>query len=439
MRAIAAVLALALASGAGCQRDRDKPAPAQTGSAGLAQAMAHRGSGAPQMPQRKIEQIAPPVDLKTPPADAQKTPSGVIFKKLITAPDGTAIGRNDTVSINSTTWKQATGETIASNKQRGAPLPFSLATAPVGFGELMQQLRKGEKVIAWVPPGVPFRAQPMQSQDTMVYELEIVDVTAAPAIPPDYAAPPAKAQAFKSGTKYEVVRAGTGAAKARAWDTVTFNYSAWDSSGRMFDTTETHKRPASAPPFRQSPAMEEVLTSIVAGTRVRFWIDAGKMAQGGKPVPGMPTGLLCYEVELLQIAQAAHDPPPVPADVAKPPADAKKSPKGVFYKVLKAASGDAPHPKPSDIITVNYTGWTTDGRMFDSSVLRPRPAEFSLMGVMSGWTDAIPLMSVGDTWRLWVPEELAYKGAPARPQGMLVFDVELLGIKEPKPQQPQVP
>jgi len=77
---------------------------------------------------------------------------------------------------------------------------------------------------------------------------------------------------------------------------------------------------------------------------------------------------------------------------------------------------------------VQYTGWTTDGRMFDSSQLRGDPATFSLKAVVAGWTDAIPLMTIGDRWRLWIPEELAYKGQAGKPKGMLVFDVELVDI-----------
>jgi peptidylprolyl isomerase len=123
----------------------------------------------------------------------------------------------------------------------------------------------------------------------------------------------------------------------------------------------------------------------------------------------------------------------VPADVAKPPGDAQKTAKGTFYKVLKAAGKGGAHPKVTDTVKVNYTGWSTDGRMFDSSVMRKEPAEFSLQGVVAGWTDGIPLMSVGDKYRFWIPEELAYKGVPGRPQGMLVFDIELVSIEAPKP------
>ena len=123
---------------------------------------------------------------------------------------------------------------------------------------------------------------------------------------------------------------------------------------------------------------------------------------------------------------------PAPPDVAAPPKDAKKTAKGVSYKVQKAGKG-GPKPVATDTVKVHYTGWTTDGKMFDSSVQRGSPAEFPLGGVIPGWTDGLQVMSVGDKVRFWIPEELAYKGSPGRPQGMLVFDVELLEIVKPSP------
>jgi FKBP-type peptidyl-prolyl cis-trans isomerase len=129
-------------------------------------------------------------------------------------------------------------------------------------------------------------------------------------------------------------------------------------------------------------------------------------------------------------SDAEPAPIPPPPDVAAPPKNAKRSPKGVLYRVLVAGKG--PKPTVEDTVKVHYTGWTTDGKMFDSSVQRGQPAEFPLKHLIAGWTDAIPLMSVGEKTRLWIPEELAYKGKPGVPQGMLVFDVELLEIM-PKP------
>jgi hypothetical protein len=82
-------------------------------------------------------------------------------------------------------------------------------------------------------------------------------------------------------------------------------------------------------------------------------------------------------------------------------------------------------------VKVHYTGWTTDGKMFDSSVTRGQPITFPLDSVIPGWTDGLQVMVVGEKTRFWIPEELAYKGKPGRPQGMLVFDVELIEI-DPK-------
>jgi len=116
-----------------------------------------------------------------------------------------------------------------------------------------------------------------------------------------------------------------------------------------------------------------------------------------------------------------------PSDVAAPPADAQKTKSGLASKVLKAGSG-ATHPTAQDQVTVHYSGWTTDGHMFDSSVTRGRPATFPLNAVIAGWTEGVQLMVEGEQRRFWIPEELAYKGQPGRPQGMLVFDVELIKI-----------
>ena len=132
--------------------------------------------------------------------------------------------------------------------------------------------------------------------------------------------------------------------------------------------------------------------------------------------------MLVFDVELISIKKAV----PAPADVASPPADAKKTASGLAYKVLSAGSGAK--PVDTDRVKVHYTGWTTDGKMFDSSVQRGTPATFGLKQVIKGWTEGLQLMQTGEKTRLWIPEELAYQGKPGRPAGMLVFDVELIEI-----------
>ena len=119
---------------------------------------------------------------------------------------------------------------------------------------------------------------------------------------------------------------------------------------------------------------------------------------------------------------------PPPSDVAAPPADAQKTASGLAHKLLQPGKGET-HPAKTDRVTVHYTGWTTDGKMFDSSVARKAPASFGLNRVIPGWSEGVQLMVVGEKRRFWIPEALAYKGAEGRPKGMLVFDVELLDIK----------
>ncbi len=120
---------------------------------------------------------------------------------------------------------------------------------------------------------------------------------------------------------------------------------------------------------------------------------------------------------------------PAPADVAAPPADAQTTASGLASKVLKPGTGTV-HPALTDTVEVHYSGWTTDGKMFDSSVVRGTPISFPLNRVIAGWSEGVQLMVEGETRRLWIPGKLAYDGKPDRPQGMLVFDVELIKIEK---------
>lgn len=116
-----------------------------------------------------------------------------------------------------------------------------------------------------------------------------------------------------------------------------------------------------------------------------------------------------------------------PSDVAEPPEDAERTASGLASRVLRQGTGDV-NPGPTTRVRVHYSGWTTDGERFDSSVERGEPTEFGLNGVIAGWTEGLQLMVVGEQRRFWIPEELAYQGRPGRPAGMLVFDVELIAL-----------
>jgi FKBP-type peptidyl-prolyl cis-trans isomerase len=119
---------------------------------------------------------------------------------------------------------------------------------------------------------------------------------------------------------------------------------------------------------------------------------------------------------------------PAPKDVAAPPADALKTPSGLASKVLIVGLGRT-HPTLQSTVTVHYTGWTADGKMFDSSYARSKPETFGLTQVIPGWTEALQLMVQGEKRRFWIPANLAYAKDPTGPQGQLCFEIELLDIR----------
>jgi peptidylprolyl isomerase len=121
---------------------------------------------------------------------------------------------------------------------------------------------------------------------------------------------------------------------------------------------------------------------------------------------------------------------PAPSDVAAPPADALRTPSGLASKVLRVGLGSV-HPGSHSTVRVHYTGWTPDGKMFESSVARNSPATFQVDGVIPGWTEGLQLMVAGEKRRFWIPGDLAYDklDMPGAPKGPLVFDIELLDVR----------
>ncbi len=111
-------------------------------------------------------------------------------------------------------------------------------------------------------------------------------------------------------------------------------------------------------------------------------------------------------------------------------AEVKTTASGLQYEVIK--EGDGAKPVASDQVVVHYTGKLIDGTVFDSSEERGVPATFGVTQVIPGWVEALQLMSVGSTWRLFIPSALAYgpqgAGGVIGPNQTLIFDVSLLEI-----------
>ena len=107
-------------------------------------------------------------------------------------------------------------------------------------------------------------------------------------------------------------------------------------------------------------------------------------------------------------------------------------PSGLQYKVLKA--GEGKKPAAEDTVVCHYRGTLIDGTEFDSSYSRNEPLTIPVNRIIRGWSEALQLMPVGSKWQLVIPANLAYgeRGTPGPigPNAVLIFEVELLSIKE---------
>jgi len=116
-------------------------------------------------------------------------------------------------------------------------------------------------------------------------------------------------------------------------------------------------------------------------------------------------------------------------------------PSGLQYQVIKEGTG--PLPDSADVVSVNYIGTLTNGEEFDNSYKRGEPTKFPVRGVIPGFTEALLKMKVGSKWKIVIPSNLAYgeqgpgqRGSKIKPNMALIFELEVLGIEPPQPEQP---
>lgn len=239
-----------------------------------------------------------------------------------------------------------------------------------------------------------------------------------PSAPPDLTTPPADAERLDSGLVTRRLAAGDGKVLVSADDLARLRFTVWKSDGTLMQHVSAPQT-VTIGVSKMIPGWGTSVQMMVAGERRRVWVpqelSGGKLKDGESYV---------IDTELVEIVER----PTPPADVAAPPADAVTTKSGLAYRVLRDGTGTE-HPKRRSTVEVHYSGWTTDGRMFDSSVLRGETAKFSLDGVIAGWTEGLQLMVTGEKTRFWIPSRLAYGTDRTKPQGMLVFDIELIGVK----------
>lgn len=122
-------------------------------------------------PRPAIPQVAIPIDLAKPPADAARTASGIVFTRRFTT-TGRQPTADQVVLVRYTGWFQRSGHTFVTTAGRAQPIAIDLAHAAAGFREVIPLLHAGEKVMLWLPPN-------SDTRDPVAYELELIDVVAS--------------------------------------------------------------------------------------------------------------------------------------------------------------------------------------------------------------------------------------------------------------------
>lgn len=361
------------------------------------------------------EKIMPetPTDVAAAPAAAAKTKSGLASKILKAGTGDKKPTAADTVTVHYSGWT-TDGKMFDSSVNRGEPASFPLGGVIAGWTEGLQLMVVGEKRRFWIPEELaygPVVAGSGRPGGMLCFDVELLGIKEA-------AKAPADAEKTAGGVAYKITKEGAGE-KPGADQVVTFHFTAKTTDGQVMQDSRTQPAPPSVPLDKLPPELAEIIGEMKSGEQRQCWLSE----------PQSPGGLIIADIELVSF-KAAPPAPAVPDDVAAAPADVAKTESGIAHKVLTKGESKE-KPTAADTVKVHYSGWTTDGKMFDSSVTRGEPASFPLGGVIKGWTEGVQLMVVGEKRRFWIPEDLAYGPAvpgSGRPGGMLVFDIELLEI-----------
>lgn len=365
-----------------------------------------------------------PVTQPAIPDDVITSDSGLMSKVMKPGEGERRPDPHDKVRVNFTSI-DAKGEVVDSSEKRGGPVTYDVTGVIAGWSEALQQMRVGEQRRIWIPDHLVYPGRPGFPRPPAVFDLELLEIIEGepprPA-PDDVAAVPKDAKRAPSGLAYKILRRSGSAERPRAWDRVTMHHASWTTDGVMVESSR-RERPSVYDLGHALPGLREALPLLAVGDSARLWIPE-PLAHGGRA--GEPKGMVVFDVELVSI-ERRPEPPRPPAHLTEAPPNAKKTESGLEYQIVKRGKGKR-RPQPSDRVEVHYSAWTSDGKLFDSSVARGAPATVPVNRLIPGWAEGLQRMVEGDKALLWIPEALAYGGKEGAPQGLLVYEVELLKI-----------
>jgi len=382
------------------------------------------------------QEVAPTPATQDPPipedTDIVATDSGLEYSVLAPGEAGQRPKAGDKVKVHYSGWL-LDGKLFDSSVPRGAPFEFTLGEGQVirGWDEGVALMDKGARHKLTIPYELAYgeqgRPPKIPPKSTLVFEVELLDFTPAPPMPPFHVANVEAQKKTESGLVYEVLQEGEGETP-EAGDVVELRYAIWNTSGKLLDCTEKQGGTIKGPLGTWRLALLNEATQLLRpGARYRFEVPPelafGAQSQG-PDLPANSTSI--WEIELVRTIEALPVPEFKPLDGERQ----LKTASGLAYEIVRDGTGET--PKPSDEVTVHYAGWLTDGTPFDSSYTRGEPTSFPLHGVIPGWTEGLQLMREGAIYRFAIPSGLAYgpRGSPPviPPDATLIFQIELIRV-----------
>lgn len=241
---------------------------------------------------------------------------------------------------------------------------------------------------------------------------------------------PGKIMKTASGLEYQIIEKGKGGKKPKPGDMVTVHYTGKFTNDTVFDSSVKRGQPIkfTLGTGQVIKGWDEGIALLEVGDKAKFIIppDLAYGSQARGPIPANST--LIFDVELIDVKEKIT---PKPFDVTGK--DTVSTASGLKY--IKTHTTEGESPKAGQTVTVHYSGYLTDGSMFDSSVQRDEPFKFTLGRgqVIQGWDEGIALLKKGEKARLVIPYTLGYGEGGYPPvipaKATLVFDVELIDFQ----------
>ena len=344
------------------------------------------------------------------------TQSGLQYGILKNVESGVSPADGDTVEVHYTGWL-TDGTKFDSSRDRGKTTTFGVNQVIKGWTEGLKLMKKGMRCKFVIPGDLAYgpqgRPPKIPGNATLVFDVELVNVISMPKM---RAGNTDKQKTLDNGIKFEVLKAGEGRAIAEG-DGVSLKYAIWGTDKRLLDCTERSKRNFGGTLDSLNwPFLKDLVKDLKVGGSIRAEVPNALVQQARTDT--------VWELELVSVTTMPKFRLPAKDKVVT-------TQTGLQYEAISAGEGDS--PKATQTVKAHYTGWTTDGKIFDSSHARGEPTEFPLNRVIKGWTEGLQLMKPGAKFLFQIPPELGYgaQGSPPKipANATLIFLVELVEVK----------